>query len=386
MTRAGAAAPAAPLGARLAALAAAAAAAVTIAVRLPLAYRSFDLFGDEVIYTGLGRSVSSGGWPRNPEGPFFLHPPGFFYLEAGWARLLPRPADVVSAVYQMRTLNVLLAAVTAAVLVLLAARAAGWQAGAAAGLLFALDPFCVRQNDRVLLETATMLWVLLGYLVAAGLTGPSPPAGRRGWLRAGGAGLLFACAVLTKDQAVLLTVLPLAAAAAAGWGPRRRYSLLMAGIPVAVYGGYLAVVALTGQFGTLWESRTAGARRLLGLQQITGFNSPTSPSLAARLAAEAAGFWPTYAVLVLAVPAGRAAGGRRQRGRCWRCWRCWCARAWRPASAGRRCRTTATRGCGSTWRRTCPRAARSSPWTTARRAPGAPPTGCCRTGTGSGAG
>jgi len=183
VTRAGAAAPAAPLGARLAALAAAAAAAVTIAVRLPLAYRSFDLFGDEVIYTGLGRSVSSGGWPRNPEGPFFLHPPGFFYLEAGWARLLPRPADVVSAVYQMRTLNVLLAAVTAAVLVLLAARAAGWQAGAAAGLLFALDPFCVRQNDRVLLETATMLWVLLGYLVAAGLTGPSPPAGRRGGRR-----------------------------------------------------------------------------------------------------------------------------------------------------------------------------------------------------------
>ena len=31
-----------------------------------------------------------------------------------------------------------------------------------AGALFALDPFCARQNDRVLLETPMMLWILLG--------------------------------------------------------------------------------------------------------------------------------------------------------------------------------------------------------------------------------
>ena len=50
----------------------------------------------------------------------------------------------------MRTLNSLLAAGTAVVIVLLATRAGSLWTGAVAGLLFALDPFCIRQNDRVL--------------------------------------------------------------------------------------------------------------------------------------------------------------------------------------------------------------------------------------------
>ena len=80
--------------------------------------RSFDLFGDEVIYTDLGRSVISGGFPRF-DGPFFLHGPGFFYLEAGWERSLGYPVSLMGWVYEMRALNALLAGATAVVLVLL---------------------------------------------------------------------------------------------------------------------------------------------------------------------------------------------------------------------------------------------------------------------------
>ena len=101
-------------------------------------------------------------------------------------------------VYQMRTLNALLAGATAVVLVLLATRASSLRVGAVVGLLFALDPFCIRQNDRVLLETALMFWVMLGYLVFTSLIGRLPS--RRDWLSAVGAGLLFGCAVLTKDE------------------------------------------------------------------------------------------------------------------------------------------------------------------------------------------
>ena len=53
-----------------------------------------------------------------------------------------------------------------AVLVRLAARTGSPWAGFAAGMLYALEPFCIRQNGRVMLETAMILWVLLGYLLS----------------------------------------------------------------------------------------------------------------------------------------------------------------------------------------------------------------------------
>ena len=183
----------------IAALVASAAGIVTLIVRLAMHERSFDLFGDEVIYTDLGRSVISGGFPRF-DGPFFLHGPGFFYLEAGWARLAglsaqPDGLDLRDAHAQLR-----------------AGRGHCRRPGPAgdAGQLAtgrrrggsALRPGAVlhRQNDRVLLETAMMFWVMLGYLVFTSLIGRlacAPRLASRGRCR-----LLFGCAVLTKDEGV----------------------------------------------------------------------------------------------------------------------------------------------------------------------------------------
>jgi hypothetical protein len=283
-----------------AALIASAAGIVTFVVRLAMHERSFDLFGDEVIYTDLGRSVISGGFPRF-DGPFFLHGPGFFYLEAGWARIDGYPLSLMGWVYEMRSLNCVLAGATAVVLVLLTTRAtrSPW-AGAAAGALFALEPFCIRQNDRVLLETAMMFWVVLGYLVFTSLIGRLPA--RRDWLRAVGAGLFFGFAVLTKDEGVLLTVLPLLAAAVLRWGPRLRMTMLTIATTVAVYAAYLAVVRENGYFSILWQGKTAGIQRMLGLVQSSGFNSGSSSggSLSSRLIAEISYFGTTYTILAVA--------------------------------------------------------------------------------------
>ena len=257
--------------ARRSAVVAAVAGGVTLLLRLALHVNGFDLFGDEVIYTDIGRSVISGGFPNFEGQTFFLHGPAFFYLQAGWARLVGNPPGLMAWVYEMRALNALLAGATAVVLVLLAAQASSLRAGALAGLLFALDPFCIRQNNRVLLETALMLWVMLGYLVFASMIGRLPSS--RDWLRAVGAGLLFGCAVLTKDEGALLTLLPLLATAALRWGPRRALTLLTIGTTVAVYAAYTAVVAANGQFGSLWEAKTSGLQRMLGLVQISGFHS-----------------------------------------------------------------------------------------------------------------
>lgn len=287
-------------GRRVLAWAAVTAGLLTAVVRLALIPHSFDLFGDEVIYADLGHSVTGGGFPRL-QGPFFLHGPAFFYLEAGWIHLVGWPADVIVRIDQIRALNALLAGVTAAVLVLLAARAASLRAGLVSGLLFALDPFCIRQNDRVLLETAMLLWVLLGYLVLAPLTEGSEP--RHARARAAGAGLLFGAAWLTKDEGALLTVLPLLAAAALRWGPHRSLSLLAAGVATAAYAAYVGVVALGGEWGTWWFAKTEGVRRMLGMTQITGFNSKGAPSLVGRLATEGRFFGTSYLLLLLAVPA-----------------------------------------------------------------------------------
>ena len=269
-------------------------------IRLALHGNSFDLFGDEVIYSALGRSVATGGLPRFDNQVFLLHGPGFFYLEGAWQRLFGDPAGLMAQIYQMRMLNALLAGVTAVVVVLLAARLGSLRSAAAAGLIFALDPFCIRQNDRVLLETAMMLWVLLGYLVFLRLAAPSPA--RHAGIRAIGSGLLFGCAVLTKDEAVLLTILPLTVAAALRWVPPHLVAL-NAGATAGVYAVYAAVVAANGYAGALWQAKTAGVQRLLGLVQSTGFHTSGGGSLSARLIAEGLYFATTYSVLVLALPA-----------------------------------------------------------------------------------
>jgi hypothetical protein len=285
---------------RLIALVAAVAGTLTLAVRLALHVKSFDLFGDEVIYADLGRSVVNGGFPSF-YGPFFLHGPGYFYLEAGWAHLFGNPPGLMPLVYEMRSLNALLAAVTAVALVLLATRAGSLWSGAAAGLLFALDPFCLRQNDRVLLETALIMWVMLGYLVFVTLIGRSPSRGAVA--RAILAGLFFGFAVLTKDEGTLLTMLPLLAAMVLRWGPDRRLILITLVTIVDVYVAYMTVVAANGYFSLFWSAKTSGISRMLGLIQMTGFHSKGGGSLTTRLFAEATYFGTTYGLLALAVGA-----------------------------------------------------------------------------------
>lgn len=290
---------------------AAAAGAVTFLIRLALFGRSFDLFGDEILYVDLGRSVTNGGIPRY-DGPFFLHGPAFFYLEAAWIHLVGSPQSIVGWVYEMRILNALMAGATAVVLVLLAARIGSLWSGAAAGLLFALDPFCIRQNDRVLLETSMMLWVMLGYLVLISLIGR--PRARGNVARALLAGVFFGLAALTKDEGALLSIPPLLTAVALGWGPSRRLMILIVVTTTAIYAAYVAVVYTSGYLSLFLQAKFTGVERMLGLIQSTGFHSAQGGSLKARILAEAGFFGTTYLLLAVAVAAALVAliGGRNE--------------------------------------------------------------------------
>ncbi|MEV6327775.1 phospholipid carrier-dependent glycosyltransferase [Streptomyces sp. NPDC051909] len=276
-------------------------AVLTVVLRLVNVSRAGDVFVDEVIYQELGRGAARGGFPGTSEGLFFLHPPGFFYLEAGWMKLVGTHQDVLAEVHSLRVLNALLAGVTAALLVALVARVRSRPAGLVAGLLFALDQFCIRQNDRVLLETETMVWVLAGVLVLVPLCRADPPPRARARVRARAllGGLLLGLAVLTKDHSALITVLPLLAALALGWGMPRRLTATALAASVVPYGVYVALVAGFGHGAEFWDEKTHGLRRLLGIVQETGFNAPGTPSLPGRLAAELPGYATTYLLLLL---------------------------------------------------------------------------------------
>ncbi|MFF8293211.1 phospholipid carrier-dependent glycosyltransferase [Streptomyces sp. NPDC016309] len=271
--------------------------ALAAGLRLVHIGSSADVFTDEVLYRDLGHSTAVLGYPNESGHPFFLHPPGFFYLLAGWEFLSGHQGDPVASVYDMRILNALLAGATAAALAVLVARVSrSWPAAAAAGALFALDAFCIRQNGRVLLETSMMLPVVAGFAVLLPLFAHPPP--RRAGLRAASAGLLFGLAILTKDWAVFVTIVPVLFATAIGRQPPRRLLLCAVGLSAVPYAVYVSVVALSGQLGWFLEVKGQGIQRLLGAVQATGFNSAESPSVVSRLIEEAPTFAGAYLLLV----------------------------------------------------------------------------------------
>ncbi|MEU8527324.1 MULTISPECIES: ArnT family glycosyltransferase [Streptomyces] len=270
---------------------------LTTGLRLVGLARSGDLFVDELIYHELGRTADAGGFPYTEDGLFFLHPPGFFYLQAGWLRILPIDHDLLSEIYAIRVLNSLIAGGTAVLIVVLVARIRSRTAGAVAGAIFALDQYCIRQNDRAMLDTETMFWVLAGLLLLVTLTRQPPP--RRTVLRAAGAGLCFGMAVLTKDHSTLITVLPLLAALALGWGPSRRLLTVTLATTALPYAVYVTVIASSGHLDAFWAGKTRGVKRLAGVLQETGFNSPGTPALSDRLAEGLPGYTTTYLLLLL---------------------------------------------------------------------------------------
>ncbi|MDH6137102.1 hypothetical protein P3T37_006534 [Kitasatospora sp. MAA4] len=270
--------------------------ALTAVLRLIGIGPSGDLFIDELIYRQVGHSAALGGFPQASGTPFFLHPPAFFYLEAAWEKLFGYSPDTVTAVHDMRPLNALFAAGTAALIVVLIMRVTRSPLAASAGAaLFALDPYTIRQNDRVMLETSLMFWVLAGLLTMLPLIEHPAPTHAR--TRALAAGLLFGIALLTKDEAALLTLLPLAIAALLRLAPRRRLLLLTGAATVMPYTVYVALLTAYGHFGQFWAAKTSGISRLVGFIQSTGFNSQGAPSLSGRLLAQISGYGSSYLLL-----------------------------------------------------------------------------------------
>jgi hypothetical protein len=189
-----------------------------------------------------------------------------------------------------------MATLTCGLLFWLGHRLAGRWAGLTAAVLFTLDPYILRQNGRLLLETSTLFWIVAGYLV---LVGNAQGRFRRPRRAAVVTGLLFGVAIITKDAAVIETLGALLVLAVLGWGIPRRQALLSAVASLVPYTLYVGICLVQGLANPLWSNKTLGIRRMLGLVQSTGFNKPGSVPLSSTLWSQAASYGASYFVVAL---------------------------------------------------------------------------------------
>lgn len=284
---------------------------------------SSDVFGDEVYYIDLSTSMRQGHYPPHflGQGVFLLHPPLFFIIGAAWQTLGGPPDNYFSLVDWMRLLVALFAVATAVLVALLTARICNWRWGVAAGTLFALEPYALRTNGRVLLETPALAFVLAGYLALlapqrrdgaqrAARARPEQPAGvrhpRADWsssraLQAVAAGLLMGLGIITVELAAIITIGPLIVVVWRGWCLPRRYSTLALGAAIAPYAIYLVSLAATHHLGAFVVQDSYGLRRALGLIKSTGFSAPGAPSLVTTLLGQIWSFGTTYLLVGLGV-------------------------------------------------------------------------------------
>jgi 4-amino-4-deoxy-L-arabinose transferase-like glycosyltransferase len=273
-------------------------AGIALGVRSLGLIHGFELWVDEMLYADLGASAGRSEMPRLADGPFFLHPPGFFLIEGAVVQVLGLETDdSMALVYDLRWLTAILGALTVALAFLLIRRIAGTAPAVWAAAVLAVEPFVLRNNSRVFLETSACLFVIAGLLVL--IDHLSRPERGRWVRRLLGAGVLAGYGVMTKDVLVVFAVLPVLLAVVWRHTLRVREAavfLLGSALPYTVY---LSVLWPTGYLGNWIEAKQGGFARLSGEPQITGFNAPNAPSLVGRLIEEAQQYATSYVLLAV---------------------------------------------------------------------------------------
>ena len=266
---------------------------------------SFELWVDEMLYAELGASVARGELPNLPDGPFFLHPPGFFIIEAAAIHLFGIAGDAMALVFPLRWVSSFCGALSVGLIFLILRRPVGVPTALVAALLAVFDPFVLRNNSRVFIETSAVLAVLIGLvLVVDHLAAAEVAPGWRGRLRLIAAGLAMGYGVFSKDVLFVCTVAPVVLAVLWRRTLPLREAALLVGATVVPYGAYLTVLAFAGELGGWFTAKSQGALRMFGFIQATGFNAPGSPSLVDRILAQLGFFGTSYVLLFVCPVAG----------------------------------------------------------------------------------
>ena len=276
--------------------------------------RANDLFIDELTYADLASMLAGGRLPALFGEPFFLHPPGGLLLDAATIRLLELRGTPMDLVFHLRWVHAGLGVVLVLLGYLVVRCVTTRTVATIAGLVLALDPFLLRNDTRVMLETPMTTFLLggmLGLFVALG----QPPGRVRNLLEVC-SGLLLGCAVFTKDMSAMPIAVMLVLSCVMRRGHAPSTVLRVASAVPLPYVVYLVVVAQAGLLPAWWEAKTFGLRRMIGAEQVTGFNMPGAPSLVSRLVVQVSRFGTSYVLiagcLVLGIIAVRSADPARR--------------------------------------------------------------------------
>lgn len=258
--------------------------------------KSYDLFIDESFYAELGQSVAKGHLPYATGVHFFLHPPGFFFLEAGWMKVFGLHHEVFAQVFSLRKLVALIAAATIPLLAVIVAKVLDRRAAVFVSVLWMVNAFVHRDSAIVILEPATIFFVLAGYAVLLHL---APRNSRRRRWQVLAAGLLFGYAVLCKEFGVFVTLAPMVFVFAFRWWLTRREAAAVAALSLTPYAIWVGVAAVSGNWHYFWFQFKSGFSRSAGASQISGFNRPGAPSFLDTILRNLSYLWTSYVILGL---------------------------------------------------------------------------------------
>lgn len=244
---------------------------ISISFFLVLAYRidaSPDIFMDEIIYYRAAFNLATDGnltWDRNP---IFVHPPIQFLTQAFFLDLVGMDQTFYPfmGTYVVRLVNVIAAAITAALLFLLIERLSDLRTATIAALLLLLDPFVVRINRRNMLETMAEMWVLAAlYLYWRNRDQLSMR--KIVWI-----GFFFGCAILTKELVFFQFVtIPIFVVLSGRWKDFKKIGLIAA-IALLIWLLFPFWAWSLGQWSEFVANKAYNFDRLRGTVQITGWN------------------------------------------------------------------------------------------------------------------
>lgn len=278
---------------------------LALALRAIGVQRANDVFIDEISYADIARQIADGLMPSILGQPFFLHPPGSFALNALVIRVLNLEGHPMDLALQLRWVNAVLGALTVVVCFLLVRRLVGVGAAVIAGVVLLSDPFVLRMDGRLMIETPAGLALLLGWLLV--LLVLDRYRGRERSRLEIGAGLVFGTALVMKDMTAVFTVLPLLSAVL--WRrtvpPQTAFRILA--FSLVPYTLYLSWIAASGMLPQFVEQKWMGVLRMIGAVQITGFNAVPGVDLTERLIELAGRFGTSYLLLGLSILAGAVA-------------------------------------------------------------------------------
>ncbi|WP_018334248.1 ArnT family glycosyltransferase [Actinomycetospora chiangmaiensis] len=256
--------------------------AVAVVLRGYDQHSAYELFMDEVQYADVANSFAEGTGPQLFNAPFFLHPPlAFLYFSRFISA--PQTSMTVEFVLSLRPANLLFGAANTALVVACARRVVPRWAALVAGAFYALDPFVIRFDSRLMLEAPMLFGVLAGLFCV--LLAAEAPTGRRRWVLLVVGGLFWGLSITTKTNAGLVTGLPLLIMLVFSWGLRRREAVTVFGCEVGFYLCYVLWTVVTGRFLGWADQTFGGVLRAVGLVKQTGFSSANAPSFSSRIAA-----------------------------------------------------------------------------------------------------